>query len=115
MLKVAREYGLAGELKIHDLRKTARSHWSRLGIHDRVAEALLNHAEANVLIATYDKRDLLAEKIEAMTSWCGAIEAALDDRDKVAESPATVASVVPLRKRQKAAARRPSARVGAAS
>ena len=44
---------------------------------DRVAEAMLNHAEANVLIATYDKRDLLAEKIDAMNLWCGAIEAAL--------------------------------------
>ena len=65
LLKVAREYGLTGDLRLHDLRKSARSHWARIGVHDRVSEAMLNHAEANVLIATYDKKDLTAEKIDA--------------------------------------------------
>jgi hypothetical protein len=96
LLEVARRYGLTGTLRIHDLRKTARSHWGRLGIHDRVAEALLNHAEPNVLIATYDKRDLLAEKIAAMETWCREIEAALDVREKVERGRAPSADVVPL-------------------
>jgi hypothetical protein len=109
LLKVARDYGLTGELRLHDLRKTARSHWSRLGIHDRVAEAMLNHAEANVLIATYDKRDLLAEKIDAMNLWCGAIEAALERREETARASAGGADVVPLHKPQKARRQRPAA------
>jgi integrase len=94
LLKVTREYGLTGELRIHDLRKSARSHWSRLNIHDRVAEAMLNHAPADILIATYDKRDLLDEKIAAMSLWCGEIEAALAARH---EPPARAAAVVALR------------------
>lgn len=111
LLAVAREYGLTGELRIHDLRKSARSHWARIGIHDRVAEAMLNHAEANVLIATYDKRDLLAEKIEAMSLWCGEIEAALKTREKAAEGHSASAAVVPLHKPQKAPRRRSAASV----
>lgn len=111
LLKVARDYGLTGELRLHDLRKTARSHWSRLGIHDRVAEAMLNHAEVNTLIAVYDRRDLLDEKIDAMNLWCGAIEAALDARQKAAEDHSAGAAVVTLHKPQRAARPRPTASV----
>jgi hypothetical protein len=63
---------------------------------------MLNHAEASVLIATYDKRDLLAEKIDAMNLWCGAIEAALARREETARASGSSADVVPLHKPRKA-------------
>jgi integrase len=97
LLKIARGYSLKGELRLHDLRKTARSHWSRLNIHDRVAEALLNHAPADILIATYDRRDLLDEKIAAMDLWCGEIESSLAARGKPAETCSQPAEVLPMR------------------
>jgi integrase len=97
LLCVARENGLTGPVRIHDLRKSARSHWGRLGINDRVAESLLNHAEPNVLIATYDKRDLLVEKTAAMELWAGEIEAALRARHKPAETVPPAAEVIALR------------------
>jgi hypothetical protein len=108
LLKVAREYGLNGDLRIHDLRKTARSHWSRLNIHDRIGEALLNHAPADILIATYDRRDLLDEKIAAMDLWCGEIEAALAAGLKTEKSPAKSSSVVALRPAAKSRRRAPA-------
>jgi Arm DNA-binding domain len=108
LLKVAREYGLNGDLRIHDLRKTARSHWPRLNIHDRVGEALLNHAPADILIATYDRRDLLDEKIAAMDLWCGEIEAALAAGLKTEKSPAKSSSVVALRPAAKSRRRAPA-------
>jgi integrase len=112
LLMVARDYGLTGSLRIHDLRKSARSHWARLGVHDRVGEALLNHAEPNALIATYDKRDLLTEKTAAMELWGDEINAALQSREKTADSrPA--AEVLPLRPPLKPA-RRASATVRSA-
>jgi integrase len=110
LLKVAREYGLTGELRLHDLRKSARSHWARLGIHDRVAEALLNHAESNVLIAVYDKRDLMAEKIDALSLWCAEIETALEARGKATDGPSGNAAVILLHRPKKAPRRRPAAR-----
>ena len=74
---------------------------------------MLNHAQANVLIATYDKRDLLAEKIDAMNLWCGAIGTALTAREKAAEAPLAGAAVLPLHKPQKAARRRSAASAAA--
>jgi integrase len=78
LLAVARRHGLTGALTIHDLRKSARSHWGRLGVADRVAEVLLNHTVPNVLIKIYDQREFLDEKIAAMDLWCRAIETTLD-------------------------------------
>ena len=113
LLKVAREYGLTGDLRLHDLRKSARSHWARIGVHDRVSEALLNHAEANVLIATYDRRDLMAEKIDAMNLWCDSIEAALSEREKASGGGPSEAFVVPLHGPPKIHRRRPAASAAA--
>lgn len=92
LLKIANEYGLTRHVKLHDLRKTFRSHLTRLGIRDRVAEAMLNHAPTDRLIQTYDMHDFLAERIEAMALWCGEIETAVDAHEK-----ATRAEIVPLR------------------
>jgi integrase len=77
LLKIAGEYGFAGHLKIHDLRKSARSHWRRLGVQVDVCERMLNHSDPNVLIDIYDLNKWLPEKIEAMDKWVAAIEQAL--------------------------------------
>jgi integrase len=69
--------GLSGPVRIHDLRKSARSHWGRLGVSDRIAEKLLNHTDPNPLKGIYDKYEYLDEKIAAMSLWCSAIEEAL--------------------------------------
>jgi integrase len=77
LLKIAGEYGFAGHLRIHDLRKNARSHWRRLGVATDVCESMLNHSDPNVLIDIYDLNKWLPEKIEAMDKWVAEIEAAL--------------------------------------
>jgi integrase len=77
LLGIAGEYGFAGHLKIHDLRKSARSHWRRLGVPVDVCESMLNHNDGNVLIDIYDLAGWLPEKIEAMGKWAAEIEHAL--------------------------------------
>ena len=57
LLRVAAEYGLSRHVRIHDLRKTFRSHLARLGVSDRLAGALLNHSPADRLVRTYDQYD----------------------------------------------------------
>ena len=99
LLKVAREYGLEGHLEIHDLRKSARSHWRRLGVPVDVCEAMLNHADRNALIDIYDLNDWLHEKIEAMDLWSREIKEALEVR----QSPS--ADVVPLPRDRKGMAK----------
>ena len=94
LLAVAREYGLTGALTMHDLRKSARSHWGRLGVSDRVAEVLLNHTVPNVLIEIYDQREFLDEKISAMDLWCREIEEAI----KVRQLPSGEVLTLPSRK-----------------
>jgi integrase len=54
--------------RLHDLRRTARTHMARLGIADQVAERLLGH-KASGISAVYNRHDYLAEKTEALTRW----------------------------------------------
>jgi integrase len=77
LLRIAGEYGFDGHLEIHDLRKSARSHWRRLGVAVDVCEAMLNHTSRDMLIDIYDLNEWLPEKIEAMDKWCAEIEQAL--------------------------------------
>jgi integrase len=95
LLKVAGDYGLNRKPALHDLRKSFRSHLARLGVADRVAEAMLNHAPTDRLIGIYDKHDYLAERIEAAERWAAEVSQAL------AEPPREVADVVALRPAQK--------------
>jgi integrase len=80
LLAVAREHGLIGEVRIHDLRKSARSHWSRLGVSERVKKLMLNHTDSDALTGIYDKYDYRDEKVGAMDLWCREIEKALKVR-----------------------------------
>jgi integrase len=102
LLAVARDYGVTGSLTIHDLRKSARSHWGRLGVSDRVAEVLLNHTVPNVLIEIYDRREFLDEKISAMDLWCREIEGAI----KVRKPPSGEVVTLPSRKGKRGTALR---------
>jgi integrase len=80
LMAVAREDGLSGVVRIHDLRKSARSHWSRLGVSERVKKLMLNHADSDALTGIYDRYDYLDEKIAAMDLWSREIEEALEVR-----------------------------------
>jgi integrase len=54
----------------HDLRRTARSGMSRLGVDTRAAEAALNHiSDRTKLQRTYDRYDYAAEAIKALETW----------------------------------------------
>lgn len=52
----------------HDLRSTARSHLSALGVNLIVAERCLNHSLGG-LIAVYDQHDYLTERSAALNLW----------------------------------------------
>jgi integrase len=97
LLKVAEKYGLTRRPALHDLRKTFRSHLARLGVADRVGEAMLNHAPNDKLLVIYDKHDRMEERIDAAGRWATEIAQAL------AEPPHAAAEVVTLRSGHKAA------------
>ena len=77
LLWISRKYGLNEHLTLHDLRKSARSHWTRIGVATEVSEALLNHKARSRLVAIYDLSDRLDQRIDALTRWSAAIEAAV--------------------------------------
>jgi integrase len=53
---------------LHDLRRTARTHLSALGVRPEVAELCLNHKPAGIR-ATYDKHSFFEERREALNQW----------------------------------------------
>ncbi len=55
--------------RTHDLRRTARTGLAELGVPQIVAEKVLNHAERNVLVKTYDRHEYAAEKRDALERW----------------------------------------------
>jgi integrase len=58
----------------HDLRSTARSHFSALKISVVVAERCLNHSLGG-LVAIYDQHDYLDERRHALSLWAAKLEA----------------------------------------
>ncbi|MCK1641926.1 integrase family protein [Bradyrhizobium sp. 157] len=52
----------------HDIRRTVRSHLSRLKVTEEAREAVLAHARPGIK-GTYDLHDYLAEKREALELW----------------------------------------------
>lgn len=93
LLKAAKAHGLTRHVTLHDLRRTFRSHLGRLGVSTEIAELMLNHTPANVLVATYDKHAYLDKRAEAAALWCDAVSAALDK-----PAPAAGAAVIQLRR-----------------
>ena len=55
--------------RTHDLRRTARTGLAELGVPQIVAEKVLNHAERNVLVKTYDRHEYADEKRDALERW----------------------------------------------
>lgn len=60
-------FGLS-EWTPHDLRRTARTIMSRIGIPDEHAEAVLGHAKQGMK-KVYDQHDYKDEKAEALIKW----------------------------------------------
>jgi integrase len=56
----------------HDLRRTVRTHMSRIGVKSEVAERVLNHARQGVE-GIYDQHSYLEEKRSALDAWSGAL------------------------------------------
>jgi len=57
---------------LHDLRRTARTSWSRLGVAPHVSELLLGHARKGVE-GVYDCWSYLPERRAALTLWANHI------------------------------------------
>lgn len=58
----------AGQFTPHDLRRTAASHMTGMGISRLVVSKVLNHAEAGVT-AVYDRHSYDREKRQALEAW----------------------------------------------
>jgi integrase len=55
--------------RTHDLRRTARTGLAELGVPQIVAEKVLNHAERNAIVKTYDRHEYAVEKRDALERW----------------------------------------------
>ena len=62
-----------GDATPHDLRRTAASHMTSIGVSRLVVGKLLNHGEPGVT-AVYDRHSYDAEKRAALTAWGARIE-----------------------------------------
>jgi integrase len=80
-----------GDATPHDLRRTAASHMTSIGISRLVVSKILNHAEPGIT-AVYDRHSYDREKRTALNAWSARLEAIIgahpDDRSTI---------VVPLR------------------
>jgi integrase len=77
--------------RVHDLRRTARSMMSRLGVASDHAEAALNHiSHRSALQRTYDTHDFRPEAVAALQIWQAHVARLLD--------PGPGAEVVPIRR-----------------
>jgi len=72
---------LGRRITFHDLRSTARSHWSSLGVRTEVAERMLNHSLGG-LLQVYDQNDYLDERRAALVKWAATLRA-LESGDNV--------------------------------
>lgn len=71
-----KEIGIKERFTVHDLRRTARTNWSRLKIDHEIRERLLNHSFGK-LDEAYDQHDFADEKAEAMARWDRGLRAIL--------------------------------------
>ncbi len=75
------------EFRGHDLRRTAASLMTSMGISRLVVAKLLNHVESGVT-AIYDRHSYDGEKREAMELWGSTLEEILSDSDSSLARPA---------------------------
>ena len=64
--------------RLHDLRRTARTGLAEIGIPQIVAEKVLNHAERNLLVRTYDRHEYATEKAAALERWSSRLREILE-------------------------------------
>jgi integrase len=64
-----RQRGVTGRVTLHDLRRTARSWWTELGVPEAVAELMLNHRPRSRLVALYDRAERMDERHAAAELW----------------------------------------------
>jgi integrase len=62
----------------HDLRRTVRTHMSRLNVASGVAERVLNHTPQGVE-SIYDRHKYFEEKQKALETWSGSLSLILSD------------------------------------
>ena len=72
---------------LHDLRRSARTGFGRIGVPPHIAELLINHVKGGVQ-AIYDRYSYQAEKAAALARWADHVGAVVEGRAGV---------VVPLR------------------
>jgi integrase len=63
-----REYLSLENVTPHDLRRTADSHVTSMGINRLTVSKILNHAESGIT-AVYDRHSYDSEKREALNTW----------------------------------------------
>jgi integrase len=68
-----------GDATPHDLRRTAASHMTSIGISRLVVSKILNHAEPGVT-AVYDRHSYDIEKRAALVAWGARLEEIIGDR-----------------------------------
>ncbi|MGD0076670.1 MAG: tyrosine-type recombinase/integrase [Candidatus Binataceae bacterium] len=59
---------LSVDFQLHDLRRTAASHMTGIGIPRLVVSKILNHVESGIT-AVYDRHSYDAEKCAALLKW----------------------------------------------
>lgn len=64
--------------RLHDLRRTARTGLTDLGVPEVVAEKVLNHAERKVLAKTYNRHEYAVEKRDALDCWAQRLRAIIE-------------------------------------
>lgn len=69
------------DVRPHDLRRTAASHMTSLGIPRLVVAKILNHAEPGVT-AVYDRHGYDAEKKHALDTWGSELESIIESKRK---------------------------------
>ncbi len=68
------------EWRLHDLRRTAATHMTRLGVERLVVSKILNHAEGGVTKG-YDRHRYETEKRHALTLWSERLRAIVEGSD----------------------------------
>lgn len=87
MPRLIRASGIS--FRLHDLRRTARTLMSRLGVTEAVAEAAIGHARQG-LVATYDKHDLWNERVDAFAKVSAYVSLLVAATPRDTEVPANV-------------------------
>ncbi len=81
MKRVVKELEWAEPATAHDLRRTMRTHLSKLGVDKNIAERLLNHKERGIS-GVYDHHDYRKEKAAALVKWNNRLQGVLTGKQE---------------------------------